>query len=82
VTAGVIGTHKLAYDLWGNTVNIASRMESEGVSGAIQISEATYELIKDDYDYGARSTIPVKGKGEMATYLLRAQREAPDPEQA
>jgi adenylate cyclase len=77
VTAGIIGTHKFAYDLWGDTVNIASRMESEGIPGAIQVSAATYELIKDDYDCDARGMIPVKGKGEMATYLLRARREAP-----
>jgi adenylate cyclase len=77
VTAGIIGIHKFAYDLWGDTVNIASRMESEGIPGAIQVSAATYELIKDDYDCDARGMIPVKGKGEMATYLLRARREAP-----
>ncbi len=79
VTAGIIGTHKFAYDLWGDTVNTASRMESEGIPGEIQVSPSTYELIKDAFRCDARGMIPVKGKGEMATYLLRARREAPDP---
>ena len=70
VTAGIIGTHKFAYDLWGDTVNTASRMESSGVAGAIQVSEATHELIKDEYVCEPRGLIPVKGKTEMQTYLL------------
>jgi guanylate cyclase len=77
VVAGVIGTHKFAYDLWGDVVNTASRMESEGVAGAIQISEATQRLIEDDYVCHPRGTVQVKGKGEMATYLL-IDRAVPD----
>jgi adenylate cyclase len=78
LTAGIVGTHKFAYDLWGDTVNTASRMESEGIPGEIQVSPSTYELIRDDYECDARGAIPVKGKGEMATYLLRSRREVPD----
>ena len=74
VTAGIIGAHKFAYDLWGDTVNTASRMESEGIPGAIQVSPATYELIKDAYVCEARGRIPVKGKLAMETYLLISRR--------
>jgi adenylate cyclase len=74
VTAGIIGTHKFAYDLWGDTVNTASRMESEGVPGSIQIGPATYELIKDAYVCEARGRISVKGKLAMETYLLISRR--------
>jgi adenylate cyclase len=70
VVAGIIGTHKFAYDLWGDVVNTASRMESEGIEGAIQISDATHDLIHDEYVCQPRGTLAVKGKGEMATYLL------------
>lgn len=70
LVAGIVGTHKFAYDLWGDTVNTASRMESEGIAGAIQVSPATYELIRDDFICEPRGTISVKGKGEMSTYLL------------
>ncbi len=70
VVAGVIGVKKFIYDLWGDTVNIASRMESHGVAGAIHVSAATYECLKARYQLSPRGTIDVKGKGEMATYLL------------
>jgi adenylate cyclase len=70
VVAGIIGTNKFAYDLWGDVVNTASRMESEGLEGSIQISEATYHLIKDQYLCQARGEVHVKGKGLMPTYLL------------
>jgi class 3 adenylate cyclase len=70
VVAGIVGTHKFAYDLWGDVVNTASRMESEGVPGSIQVSSATYELIRDDFVCEPRGIVPVKGKGEMNTYLL------------
>jgi adenylate cyclase len=76
VTAGIIGTHKFSYDLWGDTVNTASRMESEGVPGSIQVSPATYELIKDSYECEPRGSIPVKGKSSMMTYLLISRRNA------
>lgn len=72
VIAGVIGFRKFAYDVWGDTVNTASRMESHGLPGEIHVSEATYRLIRDQYDFEPRGTIEVKGKGQMATYLLRA----------
>lgn len=77
VVAGIVGTHKFAYDLWGDVVNTASRMESHGVVGSIQISESTYELIKDDFICEPRGTIPVKGKGDMSTFLLIARRGQP-----
>ena len=76
VTAGIIGTHKFAYDLWGDTVNTASRMESSGVPGAIQVSPSTHELLKDAYVCESRGPIPVKGKSEMETWLLIARRDA------
>jgi len=70
VVAGIIGTHKFSYDMWGDTVNTASRMESEGVPGKIQVSPTTYELIRHAYDCEPRGTIVVKGKGNMETYIL------------
>jgi guanylate cyclase len=76
VTAGIIGTHKFSYDLWGDTVNVASRMESEGVPGSIQVSGATYELIKSEYACEPRGVIPVKGRSDMETYLLISRRDA------
>jgi class 3 adenylate cyclase len=70
VVAGVIGTKKFAYDLWGDTVNIAARMEVHAEPGTIQITERTYELIRRRFRVEARGPISVKGKGEMPTYLL------------
>lgn len=67
---GIVGTTKFHYDLWGDSVNIASRMESHGVSGKIQITENTYELIKDTFSCESRGIIDIKGKGEMKTYFL------------
>lgn len=80
--AGVIGKKKFIYDVWGDTVNTASRMESHGVPGAIQVSEATYELTKHLFDYEPRGTIKVKGKGEMRTYLLLRRKPPPSDRQA
>jgi class 3 adenylate cyclase len=70
VVAGVIGTSKFSYDLWGDTVNTASRMESQGVAGCIQVTARTYQRLKDGYRFERRGPIPVKGKGEIVTYLL------------
>ena len=70
VVAGIVGTHKFAYDLWGDVVNTASRMESEGVAGSIQVTPATYELIRDEFVCEPRGVISVKGKGDMNTYIL------------
>ena len=77
VVAGVIGSRKFSYDLWGDTVNIASRMESCGVSGGIQVTASTYERLRDQYLFEPRGMISVKGKGEMMTYWLKGQ--APEP---
>jgi adenylate cyclase len=68
--AGVIGTKKFIYDLWGDAVNIAYRMESTGEAGKIQVTQATYEQLKDKYCLEKRGNIEVKGKGEMTTYWL------------
>jgi adenylate cyclase len=68
--AGVIGRTKFQYDIWGDTVNTASRMESHGVPGRIHVSQATRLLIEDHYLCEARGIIDVKGKGPMATYLV------------
>ncbi|WP_055073757.1 adenylate/guanylate cyclase domain-containing protein [Pseudanabaena sp. 'Roaring Creek'] len=68
--AGVIGKKKFIYDLWGDTVNIASRMESHGLPGCIQVTDTTYQILKDKYQFEPKRTIEIKGKGEMVTYLL------------
>ncbi|MBI3943050.1 MAG: adenylate/guanylate cyclase domain-containing protein [Chloroflexi bacterium] len=74
VVAGVIGRRKFIYDLWGDAVNTASRMESNGSGGRILVTETTYELIKDMFILEFRGTIPVKGKGEMPTWYLEGIR--------
>jgi class 3 adenylate cyclase len=74
VVAGVIGLKKFIYDLWGDAVNTASRMESHGMPNCIQVSQTTYELLQDKYLFEERGVIEVKGKGEMFTYLLRGRK--------
>ena len=68
--AGVIGIKKFIYDVWGDTVNTASRMESHGVPGRLQVTESTYERLKDAFRFEPRGTVEVKGKGPTSTYLL------------
>lgn len=70
VVAAVIGTKKFAYDVWGNTVNIAARMESNGKPGKIQVTAAAYERLKDKYELEERGVIEIKGKVKMTTYWL------------
>ncbi|MGL6266470.1 MAG: adenylate/guanylate cyclase domain-containing protein [Chitinophagaceae bacterium] len=70
IVAGVVGKKKYAYDIWGSTVNIASRMESNGEPGQINISSATYELIKDEYDCTHRGKIYAKNVGDIDMYFL------------
>jgi len=75
VVAGVIGRDKFSYDLWGDTVNTASRMESLGVPGCIQVTARTYQRLRNRYRFQRRGLVAVKGKGEMVSYFLvgRAQ---------
>jgi class 3 adenylate cyclase len=73
VVAGVIGTSRFSYDLWGDTVNTASRMESYGVPGCIQVTARTRERLRDCYRFEQRGSIQVKGKGEIVTYFLEGR---------
>jgi guanylate cyclase len=76
VVAGVIGRKRFLYDLWGDAVNTASRMESHGTPGRIQITRATRELLADEFVCERRGTVPVKGKGDMETWYLLGSRTA------
>lgn len=80
VVAGVIGHKKFIYDLWGDAVNTASRMESHGVEGQVQITQATYHLVAKEFICEAGGKIQIKGKGEMPVWLVRAER-SPVPSQ-
>lgn len=73
VIAGVVGTTKFHYDVWGDAVNVAARMESQGVPGKIQVGPGAYELLKDDYACPLRGEVEIKGKGLMQTWWLEAE---------
>ena len=78
VVAGVMGKKKFTYDLWGDAVNTASRMESHGIPGIVHISETTYKKIKGEFNIECRGNIEVKGKGQMKTYILKTSDQAFD----
>lgn len=70
IIAGVVGVKKFAYDIWGDTVNIASRMESSGQVGKVNISENTYQLVKDKFNFEERGKMAIKNKGEINMYFV------------
>jgi class 3 adenylate cyclase len=70
VMAAVVGSHRFTYDIWSDTVNIASRMESSGAPGPIQVTEGTYRRLFPTYKFECRGQIDIKGKGPMTTYFL------------
>ncbi|HET9346402.1 MAG TPA: adenylate/guanylate cyclase domain-containing protein [Candidatus Limnocylindrales bacterium] len=78
VVAGVIGRKRFLYDLWGDAVNTASRMESQGTPGQIQVTQATYELLRDEFELEPRGRIPIKGKGDVETWYLVRRRSPRD----
>jgi adenylate cyclase 9 len=73
VTAGVIGTTKLYYDIWGDAVNIASRMDSTGVRGRIQVGGACVPVLSERYEFEPRGSVYVKGKDDMNVFLVRGK---------
>jgi class 3 adenylate cyclase len=70
VVAGIVGDRKFAYDIWGDTVNLASRMESSGVEGKVNISESTFQLVKDKFNCTYRGKVLAKNKGEVDMYFV------------
>ena len=76
VVAGVIGTSKMFYDVWGDAVNVASRMETTGPLGQIQVSPESYELLKDKFILDKVGPLDIKGKGAIVTWLLRERRKS------
>ena len=78
-TGDIIGDKKIAYDLWGDTVNIASRMESQGQPNSIQVAEPTYEILKHQFLFEKKGVIDVRGCGQMTTYWLLDRREVSPP---
>jgi adenylate cyclase len=79
VVAGVIGKRKFSYDLWGDTVNTAARMESHGMPGHIQVTAAVRDALEDTYRFEERGRIEIKGKGMMTTYFLVGRRVGVPP---
>jgi class 3 adenylate cyclase len=76
VVAGVVGKRKYAYDIWGDTVNIASRMESAGETGRVNISAYTYDLIRGEFDCEYRGKLDARGKGNLDMYFVTGKRES------
>lgn len=74
VIAGVIGKRRFIYDLWGDTVNVAARMESHGLPGRVHVTESIFNALKEKFTFEPRGTVPIKGKGEMPTYFLHGRK--------
>ncbi|HRO72169.1 MAG TPA: adenylate/guanylate cyclase domain-containing protein, partial [Saprospiraceae bacterium] len=70
VVAGIVGIKKFAYDIWGDTVNTAARMEQNSEAGKVNISDSTYQLVKEEFACAVRGSITAKGKGEVAMYFV------------